>query len=77
MTSEKEDVYGTLTYNWEAGEGKVYVKGDLFMADQVTRIDLVQDWIVYLEEILATMRRANELENQQLREHTKIKGAKK
>ena len=77
MNSEEEIVYGTMTFNWQTGQGKVYVKGDLFLSNDVTRVDLVQDWIVYLEGILETMRKANELESQELRQRAKVKGAKK
>ena len=77
MNSEDEIVYGTMTFNWQTGQGKVYVRGDLFLVNDVTRIDLVQDWIVYLEGILETMRKANEVESQELRQRAKVKGAKK
>ena len=77
MNSEDEISYGSMTFNWQTGEGKVYVRGDLFLVNDVTRIDLVQDWIVYLEGILETMRKANELESQELRQRAKVKGAKK
>ena len=77
MNSEDEISYGTMTFNWQTGEGKVYIRGDLFLVNDVTRIDLVQDWIVYLEGILETMRKANEVESQELRQRAKVKGAKK
>ena len=77
MSSEDEIVYGIMTFNWQTGQGKVYVKGDLFLSNDVTRVDLVQDWIVYLEGILETMRKANEMESQELRQRAKVKGAKK
>ena len=77
MNSEDEISYGSMTFNWQTGEGKVYVRGDLFLVNDVTRIDLVQDWIVYLEGILETMRKANEVESQELRQRAKVKGAKK
>jgi hypothetical protein len=77
MTNADEVVYCTLTCDQQSGEGMVYVKADLFMMNDVTRIDLVQDWVVHLEGVLETMRKANEWEAQELRQKAKAKGGKK
>ena len=77
MTSPDEMVCGTLTFDSLSGEGMVYVKADLFLVNDVNRIDLVQDWVVYLEGILETMRQASQFQEQEPRQQTQTEGAKK
>ena len=55
MITDHDEVYATLTFNWNSGEGNVFINADLFMKDQVTRIDMLQDWIASLSTILELM----------------------
>ena len=52
MSKESDEVYATLTFNWSSGEGNVFINADLFLKDQVTRIDMLQDWIATLNQVL-------------------------
>ena len=55
MIKDEDYVYATLTFNWNSGEGNVFINADLFMKDQVTRIDMLQDWVASLSAILDLM----------------------
>ena len=52
---ESDEVYATLTFNWNSGEGNAFINADLFLKDQVTRIDMLQDWIATLSAVLKLM----------------------
>ena len=40
-----------LTMNYDSGEGNVWMHGDFYAKDPVTRITIIQDWLAALMRI--------------------------
>jgi len=56
MANENKSSSGKMVFHLHCGtsseSGKVYVKGEIFLEDPITRLDLVQEWIASLEKVL-------------------------
>ena len=60
MATENKEDSGTMVVNLRYGtseSGKVFLRGEIFLEEPITRLDLAQEWIDKLESILLTIQK--------------------